>query len=279
MPFPLAKKRTLLFTVPLREWHAEKMKMLNKWLSPNGGIAWVYRLVLPTGRRGPFHNVLLLSRYLALRERFPYLTHSCKSELNSSNSENELQTCLLSIWTRGSCQGWGRLRDHPSDLLASSPLKTAAAPQHTPCARNSCFSKVCRTQSYTMCGKQLNRLLVNSLLTWFKWNTGERKKQYFSWMCRKWIQTSVKSILHSFFSTPIGWYQVNNLGPTFSLFSVMTTVITLPTVLIIITGATQPNNNWSCALDPSLNLSVGLVTLVYLISFCEASCASQKHHY
>lgn len=137
MPFPLAKKRTLLFTVPLREWHAEKMKMLNKWLSPNGGIAWVYRLVLPTGRRGPFHNVLLLSRYLALRERFPYLTHSCKSELNSSNSENELQTCLLSIWTRGSCQGWGGLGDHPSDLLASSPLKTAAAPQHTPCALHS----------------------------------------------------------------------------------------------------------------------------------------------
>lgn len=61
-----------------------------------------------------FHNVLLLSPYLELRERFPYLTHSCKSQLNSSNSENELQTCLFSIWTQGSCQGWGSLRDHPS---------------------------------------------------------------------------------------------------------------------------------------------------------------------
>lgn len=90
------------------------MKTLNKQCWPNGGIAWVYRLVLPTGRRGLLHNVLSLSPYLELRERFPYLTHSCKSQLNSSNSENELQTRLLSIWARGSCQGWGRLRDHPS---------------------------------------------------------------------------------------------------------------------------------------------------------------------
>lgn len=58
--------------------------------------------------------MLSLSPYLELRERFPYLTHSCKSQLNSSNSENELQTRLLSIWAQGSCQGWGRLRDHPS---------------------------------------------------------------------------------------------------------------------------------------------------------------------
>lgn len=90
------------------------MKTLNKQSWPNGGIAWVYRLVLPTGWRGLFHNVLSLSPYLELRERFPYLTHSCKSQLNSSNSENELQTRLLSIWAQGSCQGWGRLRDHPS---------------------------------------------------------------------------------------------------------------------------------------------------------------------
>lgn len=37
-----------------------------------------------------FHNVLSLSPYLELRERFPYLTHSSKSQLNSSNSESDL---------------------------------------------------------------------------------------------------------------------------------------------------------------------------------------------
>lgn len=86
----------------------------------------VYRLVLP--RRGALlHNVLPLSLYLELRERFPYLTHSCKSQLNSSNSEKKLQTRLFPICAQGSCQDRGSLRDHPLtvDLRASSPLKTA----------------------------------------------------------------------------------------------------------------------------------------------------------
>lgn len=108
--FSISQRISFLY---LMRWHAERMKTLNKQCWPNGGIAWVYRLVLPTGRRGLFHNVLSLSPYLELRERFPYLTHSCKSQLNSSNSENELQTRLLSIWAQRSCQGWGRLRDHP----------------------------------------------------------------------------------------------------------------------------------------------------------------------
>lgn len=89
---------------------------MKHWInSPShGGTARVYRLFLPTGWRGLFHNVLLLSPYLELRERFPYLTHSCKSQLNSSNSEKELQTRLLSIWTQGSSQSWSRLWDHLS---------------------------------------------------------------------------------------------------------------------------------------------------------------------
>lgn len=76
------------------------------------------------------HNVLPLSLYLELRERFPYLTHSCKSQLNSSNSEKELQTRLFPISAQGSCQDRGSLRDHPLtvDLRASSPLKTAGVP-------------------------------------------------------------------------------------------------------------------------------------------------------
>lgn len=124
----------------LWRWHAERMKTLNKQSRPNGGIAWVYRLVLPTGRRGLFHNVLSLSPYLELRERFPYLTHSCKSQLNSSNSKNELQTRLLSIWAQGSCQGWGTLRDHPSaqiywphhHLLGPRAAGTPVTLGHTP---------------------------------------------------------------------------------------------------------------------------------------------------
>lgn len=97
-------------------WEDDMLKGWKHWLNSPGhrGRARVYRLFLPTGWRGLFHNVLLLSQYLELRERLPYLTHSCKSELNSSNSEKELQTRLLSIWTWGSSQGWSRVRDHLS---------------------------------------------------------------------------------------------------------------------------------------------------------------------
>lgn len=105
------------------------MKTLKEQFRPNGGIAWVYRLVLPTGQKGRFYNVLSLSPYLELRERFPYLTYSCKSQLNSSNSENELQTRLLSIWAHGSCQDWDMLGDHPQHrFIASSPLSSPAMP-------------------------------------------------------------------------------------------------------------------------------------------------------
>ena len=107
------------------------MKTLNKQFCPNGGIACVYRLVLPTGWRGLFHNVLSLSPYLELRERFPYLTHSCKSQLNSSNSENELQRRLLSIWAQGSCQGWGGLADHPS-VQIYGPHRLLGLREHLP---------------------------------------------------------------------------------------------------------------------------------------------------
>lgn len=97
-------------------WEDDMLKGWKHWInSPDhGGAARLYRWFLPTGWRGLFHHVLLLSPYLELRERFPYLTHSCKSQLNSSNPEKELQTRLLSIWTRGSSQGWSRLRDHLS---------------------------------------------------------------------------------------------------------------------------------------------------------------------
>lgn len=73
-----------------------------------------FQLVRPKrDRAGPLHNVLLLKAYLELRERFPYLTHSCKSQLNSSNSKNELKTRLFSISVRTSCQDWDWFRDHP----------------------------------------------------------------------------------------------------------------------------------------------------------------------
>lgn len=69
-------------------WEDDMLKGWKHWInSPgHGGTAQVYRLFLPTGWRGLFHNVLSLSPYLELRERFPYLTHSCKSQMNSSNS-------------------------------------------------------------------------------------------------------------------------------------------------------------------------------------------------
>lgn len=124
------QKRTLF--PYLRRCQTEKMKTLKKQHRPNGGIAWVYRSVLPTGQRGLFYNVLSLSPYLKLRERFPYLTHSCKSQLNSSNSENELQTRLLSIWAHGSCQDWAWRPPLSADLLASSPLSSAGTPSLLP---------------------------------------------------------------------------------------------------------------------------------------------------
>lgn len=119
----------------LRRCQTEKMKTLKEQFRPNGGIAWVYRLVLPAGQRGLFYIVLSLSPYLELRERFPYLTHSCKSQLNSSNSENELQTRLLSIWAHGSCQDWGRLGDHPS-VQIYWPHRLLVLLQRLPCCHH-----------------------------------------------------------------------------------------------------------------------------------------------
>lgn len=133
MRFPLAKETLFLY---LKRWHAERMKTLNKHSWPNRGIAWVYRLVLPTGWRGLFHNVLSLSPYLELRERFPYLTHSCKSQLNSSNSGNDLQTRLLSILAQRSCQGWGR-------LIETTPYHLLELQERLPWSRHT------RTHTYT----------------------------------------------------------------------------------------------------------------------------------
>lgn len=115
---------TLLF------WDDDMLKGWKHWINnpSHGGIAGVYRLFLPTGQRGLFHNVLLLSPYLELRERFPYLTHSCKLQLNSSNSENELRTRLLSIWFQGSSQGWSSLRDLLSLLIVSKDLSKPCSP-------------------------------------------------------------------------------------------------------------------------------------------------------
>lgn len=47
---------------------------------------------------------ICLGHIWKLRESLPLLTLSCKSPLNSSNPENELKTCLVSIWRPTSCQ-------------------------------------------------------------------------------------------------------------------------------------------------------------------------------